>query len=64
MGEVRDLFIGGLNIRLGACAAAVLCILFLVITRADVKKDHTWIVLDRSGSDRGGSPSDRNCGRG
>ena len=38
MGEVRDLFIGGLNIRLGACAAAVLCILFLVITRADIKK--------------------------
>ena len=38
MGEVRDLFIGGLNIRFGACVAAVLCILFLVITRADIKK--------------------------
>lgn len=38
MGEVRDLFIGGLNIRLGACAAAVLCVLFLLFTRADIKK--------------------------
>ena len=31
-------FIGGLNIRLGACAAAVLCVLFLLFTRADIKK--------------------------
>lgn len=38
MGEVRDLFIGGLNIRLGACVAAVLCVLFLLFTRADIKK--------------------------
>ncbi len=38
MGEVRELFIGGLNIRFGACVVAVLCILFLVITRADIKK--------------------------
>ena len=38
MGEVRDLFIGGLNIRLGACAAAVLWVLFLLFTRADIKK--------------------------
>lgn len=38
MGEVRELFIGGLNIRFGACVAAVLCVLFLVITRADIKK--------------------------
>ena len=38
MGEVRELFIEGLNIRFGACVAAVLCILFLVITRADIKK--------------------------
>lgn len=38
MGEVRELFIGGLNIRFGACVAAVLCLLFLVITRADIKK--------------------------
>ena len=27
MAEVRDLFIGGLNIRLGACVLAVLCII-------------------------------------
>lgn len=53
MGEVRDLFIGGLNIRLGACAAAVLCILFLVITRADVKKiipGSYWIALGVTGA--------------
>lgn len=52
MGEVRDLFIGGLNIRLGACAAAVLCILFLVITRADIKKiipGSYWIALGVTG---------------
>lgn len=48
MGEVRDLFIGGLNIRFGACVAAVLCILFLIITRADIKKiipRSYWIAL-------------------
>lgn len=48
MGEVRDLFIGGLNIRFGACIAAVLCILFLIITRADIKKiipRSYWIAL-------------------
>ena len=53
MGEVRDLFIGGLNIRLGACAAAVLCILFLVITRADIKKvvpRSYWIALGVTGA--------------
>ena len=53
MGEVRDLFIGGLNIRLGACAAAVLCILFLVITRADIKKiipGSYWIALGVTGA--------------
>ena len=53
MGEVRDLFIGGLNIRLGAGAAAVLCILFLVITRADVKKiipGSYWIALGVTGA--------------
>ena len=38
MAEVRDLFIGGLDIRLGAAAAAVLCLLFLFISRADWKK--------------------------
>ncbi len=38
MAEVRDLFIGGLNIRIGACVIGVLCVLFLVLTRADLKK--------------------------
>lgn len=53
MGEVRDLFIGGLNIRFGACVAAVLCILFLVITRADIKKvvpRSYWIALGVTGA--------------
>lgn len=48
MAEVRDLFIGGLNIRLGACAAVVLCIVFLLISRADIKKiipRSYWIAL-------------------
>ena len=38
MAEVRDLFIGGLDLRLGACAAAVLCILILIFLRADWRK--------------------------
>ena len=38
MGEVRDLFIGGLNIRTGALVIAVLCVLLLIITKADLKK--------------------------
>lgn len=38
MGEVRDIFIGGLNIRIGACIAAVLCLIFLLATRADIRK--------------------------
>ena len=53
MGEVRDLFIGGLNIRLGACVAAVLCILFLIITHADFKKiipRSYWIALGVTGA--------------
>lgn len=53
MGEVRDLFIGGLNIRLGACAAAVLCVLVLFFTRADVKKiipRSYWIALGVTGA--------------
>lgn len=52
MAEVRDLFIGGLNIRLGACAAAVLCIVFLLISRADIKKiipRSYWIALGITG---------------
>ena len=38
MGEVRDLFIGGLNIRTGALVIAVLCILLLILTKADLEK--------------------------
>lgn len=38
MREVRELFIGGLNIRTGSCAVIVLCILFLWFTKADLKK--------------------------
>lgn len=52
MAEVRDLFIGGLNIRLGACAAVVLCIVFLLISRADIKKiipRSYWIALGMTG---------------
>ena len=37
MGEVKELFIGGLNIRAGACAAGVLCLIFLLVTGADIK---------------------------
>ena len=53
MGEVRELFIGGLNIRFGACVAAVLCVLFLAITRADIKKvvpRSYWIALGVTGA--------------
>lgn len=52
MAEVRDLFIGGLNIRLGACAAVALCIVFLLISRADIKKiipRSYWIALGITG---------------
>lgn len=48
MAEVRNLFIGGLDLRLGACAAAVLCILTLIFLRADWRKivpRSYWIVL-------------------
>ena len=48
MAEVRDLFIGGLDLRLGACAAAVLCILILIFLREDWRKivpRSYWIVL-------------------
>ena len=43
MGEVRYLFIGGLNIRLGACVIAVLCLAFLIAVRADIRR-----ILSRS----------------
>lgn len=38
MGEVRNLFIGGLNIRLGACISAVICLLFLLLTKAQLRR--------------------------
>ena len=38
MAEVRDLFTGGLNIRLGACILAGLCLIFLIAAKADIKK--------------------------
>lgn len=53
MGEVRDLFIGGLNIRLGACIIGLICIAFLLITRADIKKiipRGYWIALGVTGA--------------
>lgn len=48
MGEVRDLFIGGLNIRIGACVAGIICLIFLIIFRADIIRILTrsyWIAL-------------------
>ena len=53
MSEVRDLFIGGLNIRIGACVTAALCLLFLIITHADVKKiipRSYWITVGATGA--------------
>ena len=38
MGEVRDLFIGGLNIRTGAAAVALICLVFLVVSKARLRK--------------------------
>lgn len=38
MGEVRELFLGGLDIRRGACIIAVLCLIFLLAVRADIRK--------------------------
>lgn len=38
MGEVRDLFIRGLNIRTGAAAAALICLVFLVVSKARLRK--------------------------
>ena len=48
MGEVRELFIGGLNIRTGACVAGALCLVFLLVPRADIKRllsKSYWIAL-------------------
>lgn len=38
MGEVRDLFIGGLNIRLHACIVAAACLVFLLGEKADIRR--------------------------
>ena len=38
MGEVRDLFIGGLNIRTGAAAVALICLVFLVVSKARLRE--------------------------
>ena len=48
MGEVQALFVGGLNIRTGACVAGLLCLIFLFISRADIKRilaRSYWIAL-------------------
>lgn len=53
MEEVRGLFIGGLNIRLGVCVIGLICIAFLIITHADVKKvipRGYWIALGITGA--------------
>ncbi len=53
MGEVRGLFIGGLNIRTGACIAALICAAFLIFTHADIKKvipRGYWIALGITGT--------------
>lgn len=38
MAEVRDLFMGGLDIRMGAAAIAVLCLIFLVMSKGNLKQ--------------------------
>lgn len=38
MGEVRDLFIGGLNIRTGAAIVSLICLVFLIASKARLKK--------------------------
>ena len=38
MAEVRELFIGGLNIRTGAFAAALICLIFLIVSKARIRK--------------------------
>ena len=38
MGEVRDLFIGGLNIRTGAVIVSLICLVFLIASKARLKK--------------------------
>lgn len=38
MGEVRDLFVGGLHMRTGAVVIALICLVFLIASRACLKK--------------------------
>ncbi len=38
MAEVRDLFLGGLNLRIGAAAVAVVCLIFLLLSKADLRR--------------------------
>lgn len=48
MAEVRELFIGGLNLRTGAFVLAVLCLIALILLRADWRKiipRSYWIAL-------------------
>ena len=42
MGEVRDLFIGGLNIRTGAVIVSLICLVFLIASKARLKKILAW----------------------
>lgn len=52
MEEVQALFIGGLNIRTGAVLAGILCVIFLLLSGADVRKilpRSYWIALGISG---------------
>lgn len=37
MAEVRDLFIGGLNLRLMSCAVAIFCLVFLFVSKSNVR---------------------------
>ena len=48
MAEVRELFIGGLNLRTGAFVLAVLCLIALILLKADWRKiipRSYWIAL-------------------
>lgn len=38
MSEVRELFLGGMAIRAGACVSMVLCIILLLLMKADVRR--------------------------
>lgn len=38
MAEVRDLFLGGLNIRIGAAVIALVCLAFLAGSKADLRR--------------------------